>query len=610
MAKRGPKPHPGLLTPREQDVLALIRLGLTNAQIAQRLTISPETAKYHVSEILSKLNVSTREQAAAWQPDAPTRWPRLLAPLTLARAALLAGALAVVAALGILTWSVLASSDDTPDDIIDATATATIANGSSPTFGPAIAPASTGRLTAGVYRFSTSDSTVHPLAVPDDPADSANGGYSAGSLSANGQWLAYWPSPPLNFPSDDPTPRPLYLADLQADAPAVEIGEFVGLLQVSVSDHGDILVGVDVNSADDTVDNLTYQLVAPSGEITVLPWVVSTSGVYLSPDGSRVLILGGGNGDSAMTLHNLDGNRLFKSDFSYGNLEWSPDGTRIAIGSYTGKEVGLHVLDATTGTLAKLNDFQANMFSRLAWSPDASQIAFASGFDLYIASSTRPGPPERVAIGMDPAWSRDGRYLAYTRDGDLYLLDMGTREELSALDVPQPLVAAPEWLANNDILFRYTASGLRQITVANADGAAEEHLGYGSNAVWSPDGTMIAFIGRVESWGFTGSQEYWVMNADGSDPHKVGGAYSESDVINCHPPPLYWSADSSSVAYWHPADNKMYAAPADGSSDPVAIGGCPSINQTDAPTQNANPQLSPDGARILTLRPFYPGETH
>jgi DNA-binding CsgD family transcriptional regulator/tetratricopeptide (TPR) repeat protein len=52
------------LTPREQQVLALVAEGLTNGQIAERLFISAKTASVHVSAILRKLGVSTRTEAA------------------------------------------------------------------------------------------------------------------------------------------------------------------------------------------------------------------------------------------------------------------------------------------------------------------------------------------------------------------------------------------------------------------------------------------------------------------------------------------------------------------------------------------------------------------
>jgi NarL family two-component system response regulator LiaR len=53
------------LTPREQEVLALLVEGLSNPDIADRLVISRSTAKAHVSNILSKMGVSSRAEAIA-----------------------------------------------------------------------------------------------------------------------------------------------------------------------------------------------------------------------------------------------------------------------------------------------------------------------------------------------------------------------------------------------------------------------------------------------------------------------------------------------------------------------------------------------------------------
>ena len=59
-------PAPGLdLTERELEVLALMVEGLNNTQIAGRLTVSPSTIKSHVSNILSKLGVTSRTEAVA-----------------------------------------------------------------------------------------------------------------------------------------------------------------------------------------------------------------------------------------------------------------------------------------------------------------------------------------------------------------------------------------------------------------------------------------------------------------------------------------------------------------------------------------------------------------
>ena len=53
------------LTPREREVLALVADGRTNRQIAERLFISESTAGVHVSNIIGKLGVATRGEAAA-----------------------------------------------------------------------------------------------------------------------------------------------------------------------------------------------------------------------------------------------------------------------------------------------------------------------------------------------------------------------------------------------------------------------------------------------------------------------------------------------------------------------------------------------------------------
>jgi DNA-binding NarL/FixJ family response regulator len=54
------------LTPRETQVLRLVALGLSNQEIADPLSISIETVKEHVQNLLRKLSVGDRTQAAVW----------------------------------------------------------------------------------------------------------------------------------------------------------------------------------------------------------------------------------------------------------------------------------------------------------------------------------------------------------------------------------------------------------------------------------------------------------------------------------------------------------------------------------------------------------------
>ena len=60
-------PDPGAaLSPRELDVLRLIAQGMENSEIAEELQISRRTAKNHVSNILAKLGLPSRVQAAIY----------------------------------------------------------------------------------------------------------------------------------------------------------------------------------------------------------------------------------------------------------------------------------------------------------------------------------------------------------------------------------------------------------------------------------------------------------------------------------------------------------------------------------------------------------------
>jgi DNA-binding NarL/FixJ family response regulator len=59
------EPAPDRLTERELQLLQLVSLGLSNRAIAQRLSISLNTVKYHLKNILQKLDVQNRTEAVA-----------------------------------------------------------------------------------------------------------------------------------------------------------------------------------------------------------------------------------------------------------------------------------------------------------------------------------------------------------------------------------------------------------------------------------------------------------------------------------------------------------------------------------------------------------------
>jgi DNA-binding NarL/FixJ family response regulator len=66
LAARHASPSEVDLTPRESEVLVLVRQGLANKQIARRLGISERTVKAHLTSVFASIGVADRTQAALW----------------------------------------------------------------------------------------------------------------------------------------------------------------------------------------------------------------------------------------------------------------------------------------------------------------------------------------------------------------------------------------------------------------------------------------------------------------------------------------------------------------------------------------------------------------
>src|SRR6185437_14607613 len=127
--------HPELLTPAEQRVLEGVREGLHNAEIGVRLGISPDGVKFHVSNMLAKLGLSSREELARWQPLREGTVRRLWISIPVVAKWIVAGA-AVVTAGGVVAFAVLGgdSSDASgplPDGLVSVSSSGEPGNGMS-----------------------------------------------------------------------------------------------------------------------------------------------------------------------------------------------------------------------------------------------------------------------------------------------------------------------------------------------------------------------------------------------------------------------------------------------------------------------------------------------
>ena len=186
---RGGRPsHPDILTPAEWRVLDELREGGTNAEIAVRLGLSPDTVKYHISNMLSKLGLEDRRQLAAWRPAAersrlrallalPLAFQSLARPLVWAGAGAvaLAAVAAVVAVLVVVTGNgdqplvVSPPPTETPQPTPSPTATATATVSPMPTTPTPTATAAPSP-TAGATPRSTPTATSTPTrAEPVEP---------------------------------------------------------------------------------------------------------------------------------------------------------------------------------------------------------------------------------------------------------------------------------------------------------------------------------------------------------------------------------------------------------------------------------------------------------
>jgi DNA-binding NarL/FixJ family response regulator len=66
---RGEWGLPADLTEREAEVLRLVARGKSNKEVARALSVTERTVEFHVSNVLSKLNLVSRVEAAVWAKD-------------------------------------------------------------------------------------------------------------------------------------------------------------------------------------------------------------------------------------------------------------------------------------------------------------------------------------------------------------------------------------------------------------------------------------------------------------------------------------------------------------------------------------------------------------
>ena len=217
-----------------------------------------------------------------------------------------------------------------------------------------------------------------------------------------------------------------------------------------------------------------------------------------SPDGSRLAIVGRGDGDDEIYVMNADGSgltQLTNNSVPDRDPSWSPDGTRIAFYSmrdaivdHEGPPPEIYVMNADGSQQTRITTNETSDTCP-TWTPSGSHITFTSFHFSYQSSRINimkaDGSEETVLVdthGDDgcPRWSPDGSRLVFEsrqRDGNLIILT--------------------------------DAYGLNEVLLT--DGSAADRMPY-----WSTDGQWIVFVSDRN-----GENDLYIISAIGSKPVNI-----------------------------------------------------------------------------------------
>lgn len=530
MKRRGRPPYPDLLTPREQEVLALLRKGLSNDQIAERLGVSLAGAKYHVSEILSKLGVSSREEAARWAPESRPWWLGALTPIASLRhrlgwapqLAIGTAVVALAAGVGLLVWGLtrtngdekpLASALCAPGEIGNYFIDVQTVNGDSFS-GPA---------SSTNHRDLNQDVTVR--------------------TDANTTWNGFVQS------TDDIRDATVIQATgpWQADCSLLAVNVFSPLSPTAVSTP------------------LTTPTPLAAGTVTTAcpggPTAPATSSplfAYTAPD-------------STVWVMDADGKNATQliCDGSSG-ASWSSSGRYM---SYVANDGSLRILDVQTGEDFVADDGTASLITGrqgMQWSQVTDLLVYQKSADINQNGHPQPTEIWSVKPGSAPSKIVDTQSASFWLSPDGRLIAYVQRDE----NTPTP-PTNQEPLRESGQIFLVNSNGSdpRKLTDAT-------FMLYSSSSPWSPDGRLLAFwrnvtggsalfgdayildigtgheisLGRLTSdqhAGWSPSPDRYVFHNLAIDPQ----AQSATPLFDPASSLIDWSPDGTKVAYMQSASS-------------------------------------------------------
>jgi len=195
--------------------------------------------------------------------------------------------------------------------------------------------------------------------------------------------------------------------------------------------------------------------------------------------------------------------------------------------------------------------------------PAGSQLAFIRDDQIYLVNADGTGlvqltDAEPGIANSDPAWSRDGKRLAFARGmlvpglqevRDLYIMDADGSNVVQLTSGGYNV--DPAWGPDDTIAFTSFCAGGTCLKLIDANGSVgttvlHDYPGYDAQSAWSPDGQTITFTTDWRAYDFV--YDLYAMNADGSEVRSLleGPFFASDGPIEYYQ--SAWSPDGKSLA--------------------------------------------------------------
>ena len=307
----------------------------------------------------------------------------------------------------------------------------------------------------------------------------------------------------------------------------------------------------------------------------------------ISPDGNRIVLVRNfmdimkDRQRSNLWIVNYDGSDLqpiTTGNHNYNSPRWSPDGKRLLYASNEEGSTQLYVRWMETGQVAKLTQLTHSP-SGLTWSPNGNAIAFS----MFVPSEKRPF----VTMPQKPEgaeWAAPARYIEsvqYRADGrgfveegytHLFVLpaEGGTPRQVTSGSFNHG--GTPSWTpdskglifsANRHDNWEYEGRNSEVYELSLEDGslrALTDRYGPDNNAIVSPDGRRIAYLGYDDRHQGYQVTHLYVMDRDGRGKRMLARDL-DRDVAQPK-----WSADSRGIYFQYDSEGNtsIAHAPLDG----------------------------------------------